>query len=309
MANQYRLLNRDGSFNIVRRGLRRRPGADLYHKLLSTRWSRFFGVVFLFYMGLNLVYATSYFFFGELQGAAADGFARFQDCFFFSVQTLATIGYGRISPVGIVSNSLVTVEALNGLLGFAIVTGMLFARFSRPTARVHFSSRALVATHDGIPSFMFRIVNARANQIAEAMIGLSLVINESTSEGEQYRTIHDLKLERERTAIFAASWLVVHPIDSSSPLHGHTRESLEAAEAEIFATVTGIDETLAQTIHTRYSYIASEIVWGARFEDMLSRTDEGKLLVDVGRLNEISAPVSGPEAGSPGRPAPSPSAH
>jgi inward rectifier potassium channel len=282
---RYRLLNADGSFNVIRLGLRTRPGRDAYHRLLSMHWRPFFGLVLVAYIAVNLVFGAAYDAFGNIERAAPAGLERFLDCFFFSVQTLNTIGYGRLVPIGLASNILVTFEAMTGLLSLAITTGLVFARFSRPTSRVIFSSRALITPHDGVPSLLFRIVNARANQIVEARIRVGLVINELTLEGEEYRTIHDLPLEREHTAIFAASWTVVHAITRESPLYGQSKESLEKAEAEVLVTLVGTDETFAQTIHSRHSYIPSEIVWNGAFEDMLSRTQGGQLLVDVRRLH------------------------
>ena len=284
---RYRLLNRDGSFNVVRLGLRNTLGSDLYHRLLAMEWWPFMALVLATYLLANLFFGSLYWYFGDLDSIAPGGLERFLDCFFFSVQTLTTIGYGKISPNGLASNIVVTFEAVSGLMSFAVVTGLLFARFSRPTSRVIFSNKALIAPHDGVPSLLFRIVNARANQIVEARIRVVLVINEKTAEGEEYRTLHDLALERERTAIFAASWTVVHPITAKSPLYGKTEASLEAAEAEILVSLLGTDETFAQTIHARYSYIPAEIVWNRYFEDILDRSAEGKLLVDVRRLHSL----------------------
>jgi len=286
-APAYRLLNRDGSFNVVRLGLRRMLWVDLYHSMLAMRWRWFFACVLCAYLGVNLLFGAAYCWWGELEGAGRPGMGRFAESFFFSVQTLATIGYGRLSPAGFVANCLVTTEALVGLTGFGIVTGLLFARFSRPTSRVIFSRKALITPHDGVPSLIFRMVNARANQIVEATMRVVLVRIEKTAEGEEYRTLYDLKLERERTAIFAASWTVVHPIDRQSPLHGQDRSSLEKAEAEIMVSLLGTDETFAQTIHARYSYIPSEIVWNGSFEDMTSRSDSGAFVVDVRRLSDL----------------------
>lgn len=282
----YRLLNRDGSFNIIRQGMKFRPASDLYHRLLSMKWTPFILLGFAAYVVANFIFGSLFYFFCQLDLSGVTGLGKFWDCYFFSIQTLTTIGYGRIVPIGPAANVLVAVEALSGLMSLAVMTGLVFARFSRPTSRVMFSNRALISLHDGVPSLFFRIVNARPNQIVEAQVRVVLVINETTREGEEYRTIHDLELERDRSAIFAASWTVVHPITGESPLHGQSKESLEASEAEILVSLTGIDETFAQTIHSRYSYVPSEIVWNKYFEDILERSD-GKLRIDIAKVNQL----------------------
>lgn len=286
---QYRLLNHDGTFNIRRHGVRKRVFSDLYHGLLSVSWPTFLALLAGTYLLVNGLFAVAYTLCGEgaLEGASKQGWPdRLVDAFFFSVQTLATIGYGRITPAGIPANLLVTCEALLGLLGLALATGLLFARFSRPTARVRFSNVAMLSPHEGVPSLVFRMANARLNQIVEARVRVSLARDEVTAEGERYRTFYDLELERSESPIFALSWTVVHPITEKSPLHGATRESLGACRAEIFVSLTGIDETFSQAIHTRFSYIPSEIVWGGLFEDILSRVDDGQITIDLDRLND-----------------------
>lgn len=225
---------------------------------------------------------------GALAGADLSSEShRFFDAFFFSVQTLATIGYGRITPMGLPANFLVTFEALLGLTGLALVTGLLFARFSRPTARVTFSRMAVVNTHDEIPSLIFRIANERLNQIVEAQVTVVLSRNEVTAEGEKYRTFCDLKLERRRSPVFALTWTIVHPMDEESPLYGVSPEELLESEAELIVSLTGIDDTFSQTIHTRFSYTPQEILWDHGFADILNRTDEGLLMVDFDRLHDV----------------------
>ncbi len=286
----WRFLNRDGSFNIARGGYKKAFASDLYHSLLSASWPGFLSFVILVYLSINLIFAGLFFLCGPgaLEGVRlSPAFSRFIDSFFFSVQTIATIGYGRISPFGLVPNVLVTVEALMGLLSLALMTGLLYARFARPTARVIFSQHALIAPLDGIPSFVFRIANERLNQISEAHVNAVFVKTERTREGETYRKICDLKLTRNHSPIFALTWTVIHPIDSESPLLGMAEEDLRETNAEILITVTGIDDTFSQSIHARFSYVTEDLIWGARFKDMVSRGDDGKIHIDLKKIHDI----------------------
>jgi len=203
---------------IVALGLRAHPLRDVYLWLLASTWRRFFALVLAAYLGANAVFALGYLALGDAIEEARPG--HFGDAFFFSVQTMATIGYGKMAPRGIGANALVTVEALVGLLGLALVTGVVFAKFSRPTARVRFSAVAVVTPFDGVPSLLFRMGNERGNQIAEAAVHLVLMREERTVEGEAVRRAHELRLRRDRSAFFALTWTVVHPITPDSPLHG-----------------------------------------------------------------------------------------
>jgi inward rectifier potassium channel len=276
---------------IERVGLSHRHFSDLYHHLLAGRWWRIAATVLAFYLGSNVLFALLYLIGGNNIENARPG--SFEDAFFFSVQTMATIGYGRFSPVTLWGHVLVTVEALCGLVGLALVTGLVFAKFSRPTARVMFSRVAVVAPWDGRLSLLFRMANERANQIVEAQLRLVLARSEVTREGIPLRRFYDLVLQRQRTAIFALTWTAIHPIDEHSPLFGQTPESLAAAEAELIASLTGIDETFSQTVHARWSYIASDLRWGARFVDILSRSPDGRRRVDYTRFHEV-VPIEAP---------------
>lgn len=286
---QWRLLNRDGTFNVAHSRKRGVEPTDLYHSLLSLKGSRFAALIITIYFGVNLIFAGLYFACGpsSLEGVSRESwFTRFSDCFFFSVQTLATIGYGRITPTGFGANIIVTIEALTGILGLALMTGLLFSRFSRPTARVAFSNEATISSHDGIPSLVFRIANERMNQILDARISVSLAKNEVTKEGERYRNFYNLKLERSDSPLFALSWTIVHPIDSESPLNGLNESDLINSEAEIIVSVLGIDDTFAQTIYSRFSYKPHEIVWDRYFADMMQRRPDGKVAIDLDRLHD-----------------------
>ncbi len=287
--SQRRLLNPDGSFNVVRAGLPFFRSLSPYHSLLTTSWPRFFALVAAGYFAANLCFALLYFLCGP---HALDGwhtgtpFARFEDAFFFSVQTLATIGYGRMSPNGLLVNLLVTVEALVGLMGFALATGLLFARFSRPTARLVFSRRAVVAPFRGGTALMFRLANERSSQLTGVSATASLSRLEDSPAGP-VRRFRELRLDRPRVAFLPLHWVVVHPIDGESPLAGIGEEEFVRSQAEVLILVSGTDEVFSQAVHARTSYRGAEVVWGARFADMFLRTAEGLVGVDLRRIHDL----------------------
>jgi len=258
---------------------------DLYHLFLTVSWPRFLALIALVYIAANALFALAYLAGGNCLENARPG--SFLDAFFFSVQTVATIGYGIVYPRTLYANVIVTIEVLVGLLGFAIVTGLMFAKFSRPTARVLFSRVAVVAPFNGIATLMFRAANERRNQILEAQMRMNLVRNEVTTEGQSMRRFYDLKLVRSRTSIFSITWTVMHTIDETSPLYGATTDSLVKVEAEIVITFTGIDETVSQAIHARHSFSAQKILWNMRFVDILSRTPDGKVSIDYDRFHDV----------------------
>ena len=286
-----RLLNRDGSFNVVRSGLGILESLAPYHQLLTTSWIGFLGLVGLLYFVLNLVFAVAYLACGAdaLQGPGAEMLGgRFSRAFFFSIQTFATIGYGQIGPNGLAANMVVTLEALVGLMYQALATGLLFARFARPTASILFSRRAVVAPYTDGRALMFRIVNRRRNEIIQLEAQVLFSSLEPDNRGGTVRRYAFLPLERNKVTFFPLSWTIVHPIDEASPLAGQTLEALEQSQAEILVLLSGTDETFEQTVHARSSYRADEIVWNARFQSMFLPVDaQSRVSVDVSRVHEI----------------------
>jgi inward rectifier potassium channel len=291
----WRTLNQDGSFNVE---LSSRPRGnwhrDLYHVVLSASWRRFFGVVALIYLSVNSFFAILYFACGPSAlvrsgPALLPGIAgRLLDCFFFSVDTIATLGSGVLVPSGLAIQLFMMFESFTGLFTIALVTGMVFARFARARARVQFSRVAVLSTHDEVPSLVFRLANLRINQIVEAKISVLLTRDEVTAEGERYRNFHELKLEMSRNPIFVLSWTVVHPIDSSSPLHGLKPEDFLNQSVEILAILTGWDETFAQNIHARYSYAPEDIRWNHKFVDILHRApDNSKVVLHTEKIHDV----------------------
>ncbi len=297
--SRQRLLNRDGSFSVTRTGLGFWAMINPYHALLTMSWMKFLSLAAGFYLLVNALFACGYLLCGPgaLQGPQ-DGriHSEFLRAYFFSVQTLATIGYGHISPAGLEANLLVTVESLVGLMGFALVTGMLFARFSRPTAKILFSNTAVIAPYRSITAFEFRIANQRSNQIVELEARV-LYSRLEMSEGRRVRRFYDLNLERQKVIFFPLSWTIVHPIDEASPLSGVTDQDLRASDAEFLILLTGIDETFSQTVHARSSYKPHEVAWNARFADIFKRPEkEGPLTIDVGRIHQIEKTVYPPQS-------------
>lgn len=259
--------------------------ADVYHFLLQASWSRVMLLVASAYLGINAFFACVYLAGGDcITGATPRSFT---DAFFFSVQTFSTIGYGVMSPKNGFASVVVTVEAFTGLVMVAMATGLMFAKFSRPTARVLFSDRMVVATRNGVPTLMVRMANERANDILEASFRVTVLMSEVSAEGERMRRIHDLALVRGDTPLFTLTFQALHVIDGGSPLHGLTPEAIAAGEMRLIVTVTGLDATFATTIHARRIYDAEDIVWNARFADVLSSTPEGQLQLDYAKFHNV----------------------
>jgi inward rectifier potassium channel len=276
---------RRGELPLERRGARRAPWRDLYHTLLVTTWRRFFVLVVTLYVEINALFALGYL-------ALSDGVEHlrpgsFSDAFFFSVQTMATIGYGTMAPRSVPAHALVTIEALTGMLGVAMATGLMFAKFARPTARVLFSRVAVISPRDGTPSFILRVANERSSRILEATVRVVLLRDEVTREGESIRRPIDLALLRSQTVIFALSWTIVHPITEQSPLYGVTNAQLRAWNAQIIVSIVGLDETFGQTIHARYTYDADEVVCDARFVDVIVRQPNGPPMIDYAHFHDV----------------------
>ncbi|HYL57676.1 MAG TPA: ion channel [Candidatus Acidoferrales bacterium] len=263
---------------------------DLYHYLLTASWPLLIGLIAgLFVIG-NLVFAVGYYLDGGVENTHSGSFL---DMFFFSIQTMATIGYGKMEPVSLVSNILVAIEALCGLLALALMTGLVFSKFSRPTARIRFSRYAVIGPRDGTTSLMIRAANMRESRIVEAQIHVVMTRQETTLEGESIRRIYDLPMTRYRSAMFVLSWTAVHPIVEGSPFFGRTRESMAEGAPEVIVSITGLDETFSQTVHARHTYTLDEIVWNAHHANVLKTFPDGSRGVDYTHFDEIEmlAPV------------------
>jgi inward rectifier potassium channel len=285
-AQQRRLINRDGSFTSRRDGFPALSYLNGYHALLTMTWPRFLGIISACYVAVNALFGLAFVLCGPgaLAGQPEGQLGgRFLRAFFFSVDTFATIGYGNVYPVGRTANFLVTAESLIGLLFVALLTGLVFARFARPTAALMFSDVAVIAPYQGMTAFEFRIANARSNQLME----LEAKVLYSRLDG-MTRRYDQLKLERTKVVFFPLSWTIVHPIDESSPLRGITHAELVEQDAEFDILMSGIDETFSQTVHARSSYKPEEIVFGSRFSNIYNPVGaDGTTSVDVSRLSDI----------------------
>ena len=290
-ATRRRFLNRDGTFNVRRTGLGFAESRSFYRYLLNISWPRFISHVVYWYLATNAVFAIAYLACGPaaLDGPEDYGVGRlghFLSAYFFSVQTLATIGYGRLVPATRAANLLVALEALAGLLGFAIVSGLLFARFTRPTAKISFSLNALVAPYEGGWALMFRLVNLRNTDLADVHAVVSFARWVVDAKGNRRRRFDQLTLERDAISFMPLHWVIVHPITATSPMHGLTARALAEAEPEIVCLITADDETFAQTVHAKTSYDKSDIVWGGRFRDMYIM-DTDHVAIDMAKLSDF----------------------
>lgn len=284
-GRQIRFLNKDGEFNVVRRGAPRAYLYDLYHWLIVIRWRIFLPVVMLLYGVINAGFAGLYLLGGDCVSEARPG--SFWDMFFFSVQTISTIGYGGMSPTTMWSNGVASVEAILGLLMTALLTGLIFSKFSLPTARVIFTDKASIRAFQGKQVLMFRMANMRANQIVDATVNVLMAAYDLSDEDKTFRHLRDLKMARRRTSMFALSWTAMHIIDEDSPLHKCQVEQWREREIELIVSLSGIDGTFGQTIQARHSYTIEDIVFDHAFDDIMSPQDDGHILIDYRHFQGI----------------------
>lgn len=284
-----RAINPDGQFNVRRVGRTWRD-AHPYLYLIHASWTKFLLIVGVAFIIANTAFALTYFWIGidHLRGAEAPtAFLRFVNAFFFSAHTLTTVGYGNMWPVGPLANAVAALEALAGVLVFAIATGLLFGRFSRPSARIGFSSNVLISPYSDITSLQFRVVNRRSNTLIDVDARLLLMTVEMR-DGKLQRRFAPLTLERDQILFFPLTWTVVHPIEPDSPLWGRTAADLEREQAEVMILIRAFDDSAGQTVHQRSSYRFDQIVWGAKFQQSFEVDDDGTLSLDVSRVGEYA---------------------
>jgi inward rectifier potassium channel len=268
--------------------------ADIYHQLLRMKWRTVTATFVGVFIGFNLLFAVVYSF--DPTGIhwgdhPVNGPPLLRD-FFFSVQTVATIGYGNMFPISVYANVMVVIEITLGILFFAIVTGIVFARFSRPTARVLFSRIAVVTNVDGLPTLMFRAANLRHNLVFEARATVSVLMDENVG-GTEMRRFRDLALVRDANPVFTLSWMIMHPIDEHSPL-SHWIPGREAPDnSEIIVVLSGVDDRTGQTIHGRWAYAASDIRWNAKFADIIGQLPDGTRTIDYRHFHDVAAAAPG----------------
>ncbi|MFT6745823.1 MAG: inward rectifier potassium channel [Glaciecola sp.] len=273
-----RFINKDGSINVLRKGLPLIRPYDTYHSLITIGWTKFLGLVACAFFLVNFLFTLVYYFLGSAvisEVTQIKGVQRFWDVFFFSVQTMTTVGYGAMSPISSAAKTISTVESLIGLLGIALMTGVLYGRFSRPQTKIKYSKNVLIAPYQEGKALMFKMANQRSSKLIEAEV---TVVFSCTKNGKQ--VFEKLPLELEKINFFALSWTVVHPIDDDSPLKGFNPED----DAEVVILVKAFDDTFSQTVYSRMSYVSADFVWNAKFESSIKQED-GQMMIDLGKLN------------------------
>jgi inward rectifier potassium channel len=270
--------------DVVVVGARPHPLRDAYHLVLRMRLGWLVALLAGAILTLNVVFALVYLEIGGVSGAAH---GSFRDAFFFSVQTMGTIGYGALYPTSTATNSVVTVESIVSIMTAALVTGVVFARFSQSTGQLVFSDKVVISPMNGVPTLAFRVGNDRASTVFEARVRAAIIRTEKTDEGVTFYRLTDLALARETSLALARSWTVMHPIDEKSPLYRATPDSCEAQELELVVTIVGTDDTSLQPVHGRTRYHFRDIVWGARLADVLSELPDGRLQLDIREFDAV----------------------
>lgn len=276
-----KLINEDGSFNVQRRGLPFGKGNNFFHDLISMSWQRFLLFTFLTYIILNLIFGTAFYLIGidHLHGLSSKSeFEDFLEAFFFSTQTFVTVGYGRINPTGILANSIASFEALIGVMSLALLTGLLYARFSRAKLNLMYSKKIVIAPYEDYAGIMFRIVNPRRDQLieCEAQLMVSFIIEEN---GKEVRKYLPLQLERSKISALALSWIIVHPLNDDSPLVNYTLEDYHTSSMEFIFSLKAYNDTYSQTVHSRHSYRGEDMAWGEKFVTMYYQNEKGNSTV------------------------------
>jgi inward rectifier potassium channel len=285
-----RVINKDGSFNVHRRGATWRDIHPYLH-LINMGWFRFFGTILVAYFLANIAFALIYYSLGPGQLAGADAATpagRLLNDFFFSSHTLSTVGYGNITPKSIAANCVAAMEALVGVLGFAVATGLLFGRVCRPSARIGFSDNMLVAPYQDGTSLQFRVVNRRTNDLMDLDVRMMLM-SVDTKNGKAAREYTRLKLEREQVVFLPLTWTIVHPIDNESPLFGKTESDMKEQQTELLIVIKAYDDTFSQTVIARHSYRYDEIIWHRRFSPAFFVDDEGDIVLELPKLGELAS--------------------
>jgi len=286
-VNNQRMLNPDGTSNIRRIGLPFFRTSDLYNYLITMTWSKFCLLILISYLVINSLFAFIYMSAGMENLVGTNGktnFDHFLDAFFFSAQTISTVGYGHIFPRGVLTSSIAAFESMMGLLAFALATGLLYGRFSRPTAKILFSKNMLIAPYRDGKGLMFRLANYRSNQLIEIEVQVLLSMN-TQEGGNNIRKFVALELERNKINLLTLSWTIVHEIDENSPLYGLNASDLDKCDAEFLIMLKAFDDTFSQTVHSRTSYQNEEMVWDAKFKPVYKPDGNGIFTVDLSLIS------------------------
>ncbi|RZK60323.1 MAG: ion transporter [Pedobacter sp.] len=288
MGKDQRMMNADGTSNVKRIGRPIFSSNDTYNWLISMSWRKFMFIILMAYLAINILFASIYVLIGIENLHGAPGITtrdHFFDAFFFSAQTISTVGYGHISPVGFLTSCIAAFESMLGLLAFALATGLLYGRFSRPNAKIIYSKNMVVALYKEITGLMFRLANGRNNQLIEIEVQMVFTINQVV-DGKKTRRFLPLELERNKIGLLSLSWTVVHPIDEKSPLFGMTKEEMMEGETEVLILLNAFDDIFSQTVHSRASYLDEHILFKHRFSPILSQDEEGITTLDLSKLSD-----------------------
>jgi inward rectifier potassium channel len=272
------------SYEIRVVGQHRRSVRDFYHAMLRLSWTATLLVIAASFLFVNTLFGVGFCLTGGVKGAVPGSFT---DAIFFSVETMGTIGYGAMFPESFGANVLMVVESLTSIVMTALATGLMFAKFSRPTARVVFTRECVISPLNGVPTLMLRLGNERGNQIVDARIRAVMIRSENLPEGGTFYRMLDLHLTRSHALSLSRSWSVHHPIDEKSPLFGATPDSISEQEVELQIMIVGLDDTSMQTIHASHHYYANEILFDARHADVLSEEHEGVLILDLRKFHDV----------------------
>jgi inward rectifier potassium channel len=286
-----RLLNKDGSFNSRRVGLPFWETFNFYHYLVGVSWIKFSLIIFAGYVLLNLLFALVYYMLGvdtHLLGViATNEFDKFLESFFFSAQSFTTVGYGRISPVGMWTSSIAAFESLVGLMCLAIATGLFYGRFSKPVSKILYSKYAVIAPFKEGTAFQFRIANEQRSEMIDVDVRVMFSILKNSNSDSPVRKFYDLELEYDKINFFSLMWTVNHVIDKDSPIYGLTKEDFANGHAEVLILLQGYDDTFMSNVHSRSSYRHNEIIWGSKFISVFGYDDDGRTTVALDRISEI----------------------
>lgn len=281
----FRALNKDGSFNVKKVNAPFSERINLFHTLISVSWLRFLGFILTAYFIVNLIFATAFYFIGVeyLTGINATSTVdQFIEAFFFSAQTITTLGYGRVAPIGHLANTVAAIESMLGLLSFALATGLVYGRFSKSSATIKHSEKAVIAPYQEINAFMYKIVNPQSNHLLELEVNVSVSFRRKDSD---LREFSSLKLERHKVAFLPYTWTIVHPIDNESPLKNMSAEELAQRDVEFISLIKAFDESTSQVVYSRSSYKAAEVAFGEKFVNVIQPEKDG-MQIDISRLAE-----------------------
>ena len=289
-----RTINPDGSYNMERRTGRVLGNFYLYHWLITTSWSHYWIIVFGFYGVMNIIFASVYYFIGidQLSGAQASTPAlQFMHCFFFSAQSFTTVGYGGIFPVGRLANFVATLEAFTGLMTFALATGTLYGRFSRPVSRIKYSRNIIFSPYKDITGLQFMVANEMSSSLMEMEARVNIGWYEDDGTGKMIRRFAQVNLEIDKISLFPTSWILNHPIDEESILYGRSFEEIKKMDPEVYVLLKGFDDVFSQTIYSRHSYMVDDFIYGAKFRRPWVINDEGRIVMDLTKVGDYDVVV------------------